>query len=376
MQKTLLLAGLLLLASCTPQTTNDEILDTEIQDKLEGNHLVNASVASTLPLRSRSKQDILDYFDTLVMNKQVIVGQHCGNGPDDIWQYYNTYIDMLTDVTGRNVGLMGADLGIHPSINYPIQTLIDHWNEGGLVTLSWHADNPFEPGYDVYASTVESADQIDLRSLLKGEAATVAWNSYRKELDNMAGSLQKLRDAGVIVIWRPFHEMNGDYFWWGMDAYNGLQTNEADFVALWKDLYNTLTYDYGLDNLIWTYSVIPHKNWNANVTAYYPGSDHVDLVGMDFYGAHPNFPDYEALKTLGKTIVMSEVGPTESAYGLWNEIALVNAMKGKAAYFLQWHSWPGGKVAIKDNLKVIEMMNSETVITLDELFEFFDQPDK
>ena len=79
---------------------------------------------------------------------------------------------------------------------------------------------------------------------------------------------------------------------------------------MWVDLHHTLTFDYGLDNLIWTYSVIPQVGWNAAVTAFYPGSDYVDLVGIDFYGEQPDFPDYNTLKSLGKTIVLCESGPS------------------------------------------------------------------
>ena len=161
--------------------------------------------------------------------------------------------------------------------------------------------------------------------------------------------------------------MNGDFFWWGMNAYNNQQTNEEDYKALWIDMYNTFTYDYGLDNLIWTYSVIPYVGWNADVTAFYPGADYVDLVGMDYYGASLEFPNYEELKSLDKTIVMSESGPRDSGYGQWNMMNWANTLKGKAAYFLQWHSWNGANVAIKDNKNAIEMMKSTTVITRDEI---------
>ncbi|WP_273567368.1 glycosyl hydrolase [Maribacter halichondriae] len=318
-------------------------------------------------LEGLGKEDILAYFDTLIANEQVIVGQHCGDAPNTTASFYNTYVDMLADITGRHVGIIGADFGWYSGTEYPVQTLADHWNEGGLVTVSWHADNPFEAGIDIYWNTVENKDNIDLRSLLKDAAPSTARTSYRTELDNVAGGLQKLRDAGVTVIWRPFHEMNGDFFWWGIDTYNNQQTNEADYKELWMDLYNTLIFDYGLDNLIWTYSVVPDRGWNADVTSFYPGSDYVDLVGMDYYGVNPDFPDYDALKSLGKTIVMSESGPIDSGYGNWDMMQHVNALKGKAAYFLQWHSWNGAAVAIKDNKNSIEMMNSDDVITLDEL---------
>ena len=186
-------------------------------------------------------------------------------------------------------------------------------------------------------------------------------------MDNIAAALQELKEAGVTVIWRPFHQMNADYFWWGINAYHNQQSNIADFRALWQDLYKTLTYDYGLDNLIWTYSVIPYSKWNADVTAYYPGSDYVDLVGMDHYSIIPEFPNYNSLKALGKTLVISETGPKDESYGLWDEFLLAKTLAGKAAYFLQWHSWDGAAVSIKDNRKANDMMNSIHVITRDEV---------
>jgi len=315
----------------------------------------------------RNKEVILTYFESLIARKQLIVGQQCGDAPDSTWWYYNTYVDMLADETGRHVGLLGADFGWFSGEVYPVQTLIEHWRNGGLVTVSWHADNPFVDAVDVYWNTVEDKDKIDLKALLSDAEKTVAWTSYRNELDQVAGALQELRDAGVTVIWRPFHEMNGNFFWWGTNAYNNEQTNEADYKALWVDLYNTLRWDYGLDNLIWTYSVVPSETWYAGVTAYYPGNEYVDLVGMDYYGNQLEFPHYEELKSLGKPLVMSESGPREAGYGNWNMMEWADKLKGKAAYFLQWHSWNGAKVAIKDNKNASEMMNSEVVITRDEL---------
>ncbi len=366
MQKTLSLLGLLLVFACSPEDPLDNLIETIATPE----HMEESSASNTPEgpiFDNRNKETILTYFESLIANKQLIVGQQCGNAPDSTRWYYNTYVDQLADETGRHVGLIGADFGWSSGDNYPVQTLIDHWRNGGLVTVSWHADNPFVDQVDVYWDTVENKDQINLKALLKGEAKTKAWTSYRSELDKVAGALQQLRDAGVTVIWRPFHEMNGDFFWWGTNAHGNQQTNEADYIALWIDLYNTLKLDYGLDNLIWTYAVVPSETWYAEVTAYYPGNDFVDLVGMDYYGVQPDFPHYDALKSLGKPLVISESGPREAGYGNWNMMEWANMLMGKAAYFLQWHSWNGAKVAIKDNKNSMELMNSNSVITRDEV---------
>ncbi|MFS4467974.1 glycosyl hydrolase [Maribacter sp. 2210JD10-5] len=365
MSRILPFLGLLFIFSCSPQELvehNKELSDLDVSENRDTLHTVPSNT-----IENRDKASILAYFDSLIDSRQLLVGQHCGDGPDATKTYYDDYINELADVTGRKVGIIGADFGFFPSTDYPVQTLIDHWNNGGLVTVSWHADNPFKEGYDVYWNSVENKEEIKLTALLSDAEKTKAWMNYRAELDKVAGALQKLKEAGVTVIWRPFHEMNGDFFWWGINTYNNEQTNTTDYKALWTDLYNTLRYSYGLDNLLWTYSVIPQQNWNADVSAFYPGSDYVDLVGMDYYGETPSFPNYQKLKSLGKIIVMSESGPSDKSYGNWDMMKVADVLEGKAAYFLQWHSWSGAKVAIKDNKNTIEMMNSDAVITLDEL---------
>ncbi len=354
------------LFACTSEDPLEQTFMNTENSKEENNAIPDTQ--SEEPIADvRNKQRIIAYFDALIANEQIMVGQQCGDAPDTIAQYYNTYVDLLADLTGRHVGLIGADFGWSSGGNYPVQTLINHWRDGGLVTVSWHADNPFVEGVDVYWDTVADKNAIHLKGLLKDASKTKAWYSYRNELDQVAAALQKLRDAGVTVIWRPFHEMNGSFFWWGTNAYGNQQTNEEDYKALWIDLYHTLTYDYGLDNLIWVYSVVPSETWYAEVTAYYPGDDYVDLVGLDYYGNEPNFPHYEELKALGKTMVMSESGPRDAGYGDWDMMELANILRGKAAYFLQWHSWNGAKVAIKDNKNALELMQSDAVITRDEV---------
>lgn len=348
-----------LLCSCAESFSDAPISESEKEEEQDQ--------FETIQTFERSKEGVLKYFGELIERKQVLVGQHCGDGPDQVNAYYDRYVKSLADKTGKYVGLIGGDLGWYQSDSYPVSRLIDHWNDGGLVTLSWHADNPFTSGYNVRINSVDESDKIDFKSLVKSAPESEAKTNFRKEVELIARALVKLKNSGVTVIWRPFHEMNGDFFWWGIDQYNDRQTNVEDFKLLWEDLYITLVHEYDLDNLIWVYSAIPTLGWNAKSTAYYPGSEYVDLVGVDHYGEEPAYPNFNELSSFGKTMVLSEAGPIGNAYGNWDEMELVNKIKGKAAYFLQWHSWTNAEVAIVDNLKADEMMNSEVAVTLDEL---------
>jgi hypothetical protein len=131
-------------------------------------------------------------------------------------------------------------------------------------------------------------------------------------------------------------------------------------------MYKVFTVDYGLDNLIWVYSPNIAGTSLPAADVFYPGDKYVDIVALDNYTKTPGFDDYPALLKLGKPVTDGEVGP-HSDYGKYDELTVLNAYKGKAPYFLQWHSWPGAKVAIVDNLNAKELMNDASAITLDKI---------
>jgi mannan endo-1,4-beta-mannosidase len=327
-----------------------------------------AKAQTAIPkLTDRSKHGILAYFKTIVKNGQVIVGQQCSQSPDVALEYQKNF-KRLYDSTGHYPALLGLDYGYFADINFA-QTneyAINHWKKGGLVSLSWHADCPFTEGYNVRLNTVENKDIIDLKKLLKGAPDSKEKASYRAELATVAKALKQLKDAGVTVLWRPFHEMNGTWFWWGTNDIKN-PTNQKDYAALWADMYQTFTKDYGLDNLIWIYAPNIAGTYFPAPDAFYPGDKYVDIVALDNYPKVPAFDDYPALLKLGKQVSDGEVGPHEASYGVFDEMAVLNTFKGKAPYFLQWHSWPGAKVNIVDNKNAKDLMNDAAAITLDKI---------
>jgi mannan endo-1,4-beta-mannosidase len=315
-----------------------------------------------------TKVEILSYIASMPGKGTVLSGQQCGDG-DAIGTSYGTMMTALFNLTGKYAAIVGAEYGYKANNNFTTinNKIIAHWNSGGLVEISWHADNPFLAGYDCRWNSVTNKASINMSALLKLAPVSTAQTNYRSELAKVAVALQALQTAGVVVIWRPFHEMNGDWFWWGINAYSGGQTNAQAYKNLWIDMYNTLITDYGLKNLIWVYSPSAYASWMAPVTSYYPGSAYVDMVGEDVYSAVGGLPDYNSLKTYGKPIVLGECGPDAATYGNYDESKMVSNIIGKACYFLQWNSWTNAKVAILDNLNAIEMMNSASVISRDEV---------
>jgi mannan endo-1,4-beta-mannosidase len=87
--------------------------------------------------------------------------------------------------------------------------LIDHWNKDGFITIDTHFPNPVSPN----GGDLRNRSNLTFTDLLKPETTTgQRWRSY---LDIVAEGFNNLQQANVTVLYRPFHEMNGGWFWWG-----------------------------------------------------------------------------------------------------------------------------------------------------------------
>jgi len=143
-------------------------------------------------------------------------------------------------------------------------------------------------------------------------------------MDHVAGLLKRLQAARVPVLWRPFHEFSGDWFWWGKHGPDA-------FKALWRLMYDRYTRVHRLDHLIW---VLGWAGQNVDA-AYYPGRETVDIAGADIYVAdHGNLaPMFAAVKRIvGETvpICLHENGPVPDP-----------ALLGPQAdwlWFMTWHT--------------------------------------
>jgi mannan endo-1,4-beta-mannosidase len=214
------------------------------------------------------------------------------------------------------------------------QVAIDYARKGGLVTISAHLYSPARPdGHGLRDKGV------DLRSLL--DPGTETHGRWMKELDILAAGLQQLRDAGVVVQWRPFHEMNGDWFWWG-------GKDPETFIRLWKHMFDHFTRTRKLDNLLWVYA----PNQGRRTAAYYAGDAFVDVVGLDAYTDHvdpKHILGYAELARLPKPFGFTEFGPygPHNPPGDYDYRRLregIEAHFPRTCFFLSWHdNWGLGR---------------------------------
>ena len=250
--------------------------------------------------------------------------------------------------TGKLPAIRGLDF-MHNDFRGVVERSIQWWEMGGIPHICWHTGSDFASGYN------ESKNH----NLNWEEALTPGTKAYVRLLEAMDRAvpyLQQLEDAGVPVLWRPFHELDGGWFWWSKGG-------SESFVKLWQLMYSRYTDFWGLDNLIW---LLGYSGNGGNMAAWYPGDDYVDLIGADSYTPGANGRLYEEVTTIapeGMPIVFHECGtiPTEG------EMAADNA---PWLMFMVWHTdfLTDGKSNTAEGLN--EVYQSQYFITLDELPAF------
>lgn len=196
-----------------------------------------------------------------------------------------------------------------------VQEAIRQHKKGAIVTFCWHAVPPtaeepvtFQPlpGRDTsspLASVQGRLSDKQFRDILT--PGTELYKQWVKQVDNIAFFLKQLQDAKVPVLWRPYHEMNGDWFWWG-GRYEGKYTT----AALYRQLFDRMTKVHKLNNLIWVWSVDRPVKDGREFIRYYPGNKYLDILAIDIYGNDFNQSYYEGLIKLseGKPVTLGEVG--------------------------------------------------------------------
>ncbi len=196
---------------------------------------------------------------------------------------------------------------------------------GSIITICWHAvpptaDEPvtFRPllGHVAPDSLESVQGQImdkQFKDLLT--PGTKLYNHWCVQVDTIAFYLKKLWDAHVPVLWRPYHEMNGNWFWWGG------RRGEFSTAKLYRQLFDRLVKIHKLNNLIWVWSMDRPNNPDMQFSKYFPGDKYVDVLALDVYGNDFKQTNYDSLVALskGKLITLGEVGAPPSKEILKNQ---------------------------------------------------------
>lgn len=289
--------------------------------------------------------------------KGLLTGQHS----------YPLYSDVFTErvenLTGEHPAVYGQDFGYSKmgsldGINFRqrvVDNAIKWYQKGAIITLMWHSVPPTQDEF----FTEWQGDQC-IQSKLTDEQwkellteGTELNNRWKTQVDVVAFFLKQLQYQNIPVIWRPYHEMNGSWFWWGQ------RPGKGGYEALYRMLYDRLTNYHKLNNLLWVFNA--NELGSSNVGDYkdfYPGDDVVDILATDIYHSEFKGSDYELLAELGKgkIVAWGEVGkmPTEDDV----------KKHPNMSWFMTWCEF-----LEKDNTwqEANDIYKSNLTITLDEL---------
>ena len=150
--------------------------------------------------------------------------------------------------------------------------IIKQYERGGMNTISWHLDNPKTGG-----SSWDISDSTVVASVLPGgenHEKFIGW------IDNAADFMNSLKTEDgtkVPILFRPWHEHTGSWFWWGQAL-----CNPEQYKTLWRITYNRMN-EKGVDNLLYAYSPGTEPQDSVQFLERYPGDDIIDLLGFDAY---------------------------------------------------------------------------------------------
>lgn len=296
-----------------------------------------------------------------ISGTHILTGQH--NQPDT----HGRNSEFAAQYTGRTPIIFGSDWGFakagdkdsflaRPDI---VQQAIREHEKGAIVALCWHAvpptaDEPITfqplPGSDPsrLASVQGRLLDAQFRDILT--PGTPLYAKWCAQVDTIAGYLRQLQDAHVPVLWRPYHEMNGDWFWWGA------RTGTYGTAALYRQIFDRLVNHHHLNNLVWVWSVDRPGTHSLAHDQVFPGINYVDVLALDVYRNDFQKGYYDSLVALsqGKPLALAEVGNPPSPEILREQ--------PKWTYYMTW----AGMVRNTSHRQYDTLFHDPTVLSLED----------
>ena len=306
-------------------------------------------------------QRVLDYLEE---NRgiKLILGQHTQT-------MQQPELDCIRRETGKLPALCGFELlGYSPNIRPEDSgeecmtevvnargTLRNAWEWarlGGLITFTWHCFSPLGGRDKSFYS-----ENTDFSASRAAQPGTPEHAAFLNDLDYMAGLLRPFSDEHIPILWRPFHEAEGSWFWWGREGAEPCK-------QLYRMMFERFTERHHLDNLIWVQNSPKPEN--------YPGGDVVDIISRDLYPpAHEHtdlareYDEISANISTEKLAAVAEIGT----------IPDVPALIGRHVPWSWFMTWSGGfttseKFTTFDELR--RAYSCENAVTLDKLQKLYE----
>ncbi len=275
----------------TPTVSIDVVTPQNVKNYMVDKNASTETVALFYNLRNSGKTKIIigqqDAFNSFYQN----------NGSSDIKK-----------TTGNDPSILGSDFMFitdkdNPNNNWYvqqenkiIQDTKDAYAKGMINTFCWHLREPYNEK-SFYSADMTSEQRTDaFKSLLPGGKFN-DW--YKKKLDKVASVVSNLKDTNgkqIPIIFRPFHEFDGNWFWWGANY-----CTAEEYISVYRFTVNYLRDTKNVHNILFAFSPDNSYTTPSSYLSRYPGDDYVDILGMDNYG------DFDNKGTSGASLANSKL---------------------------------------------------------------------
>jgi mannan endo-1,4-beta-mannosidase len=236
----------------------------------------------------------------------------------------------VKSVTGSHPAVIGVDFsGLSGRPDSAVQktfadlqkNITDTYNRGGITTIAWHFSNPASGGGFYWH------DSVSVPAVKLINPGGTHHDQYKKILGTIASLAKavKGKDGNLVpMIFRPYHEFDGDWFWWGR-----AHCTADEFKTLWKFTVTYLRDSLDVHNFIYAFSPDNKFNSEQDYLERYPGDDFVDMVGMDNYGDWGRDGKYDVKSGIRKLQIVSAYAEKAGKLAAFTETGLESIPNGK-----------------------------------------------
>ena len=321
-----------------------------------------------VPADKNATKETIILFQSLndLKNKGIMYGHQ-----DDLMYGYNWWYEKdrsdTKDITGDYPAVAGFELG-HielgdkrslDSVSFVeiAEQIKTHYKRGGIITLSWHLNNPLTmqikdtlsrshgTAWDVSSKEVVS-------SILPGGKNNELFNTWLERLATFFIGLKDDKGLPIPFIFRPFHEHSGSFFWWGTNL-----CTDQEYSALWRYTVSFLRDKKNIHNILYAYNT-DRVTSLAQYMKGYPGDDIIDMLSLDMYDRGEQFGREldTALSFITKEAVsrnkltaLSETGERRGMNNWWTSVLLPVVSKYPVCYVLTWRDAYKTKFSVSGN---------------------------
>lgn len=265
---------------------------------------------------SAEKETVLLFHNLKTLSQsKIIFGHHDAIAYGVNWRNGERRSD-VKDVVNSYPGFYGWDFGFFgweedtiSAIRKRMKWINETFARGGVNIFCWHYNNPVTDG-SFYDTT------IAVNKILPGGGFYLKYLRALDQIADFANNLVDTTGRRIPIIFRPFHEFDGNWFWWGKPF-----CTAEEFIHLWQTTVSYLRDKRKINNMIYAFS--PDRNFKSEeeFLERYPGDDFVDLIGTDNY--YDFTPDGDGLEAVAKKLkIVSKIASERNKIAAFTETGL------------------------------------------------------